>query len=116
MAKVSAADVARKLLDAVRSDSFYIYSHPQALGSVQTRLEDVMLARNPSDPFAARPDVVRNCADSFASRPQSEERVGRDARENEVGVFRDVYTKCTMPPGLSARPGRQHGHLDRWYS
>lgn len=53
--KVSAADVARAVLDAVLNDRFYIYSHPHALGSVQTRLEDVMLQRNPSDPFAHKP-------------------------------------------------------------
>lgn len=55
--KLSAADVARFVMDAVREDRFYIYSHPQALGGVQARLEDVLQARNPSDPFAARPDI-----------------------------------------------------------
>ncbi len=55
--KVSAADVARLVLDAVREDRFYVYSHPQSLGGVQARLEDVMLARNPSDPFAAKPEI-----------------------------------------------------------
>lgn len=55
--KVSAADVAAKVFDAIRGNQFYIYSHPQALGSVQTRLEDVVQIRNPTDPFAARPEV-----------------------------------------------------------
>lgn len=55
--KVTAAEVARKVLDAVRDQRFYIYSHPQALGNVQTRLEDVVMGRNPSDPFAARPEL-----------------------------------------------------------
>jgi NAD(P)-dependent dehydrogenase (short-subunit alcohol dehydrogenase family) len=53
--KVSAADVAAKVFDALREDRFYIYSHPHALASVQTRLDDVMQGRNPSDPFAERP-------------------------------------------------------------
>lgn len=53
--KVSAADVAAKVFDALREDRFYIYSHPQALKSVQARLDDVMQGRNPSDPFAERP-------------------------------------------------------------
>ena len=53
--KVSAADVARLVFDAVAANRFYIYSHPKAIKSVQTRLEDIMLARNPSDPFADRP-------------------------------------------------------------
>ncbi len=55
--KVSAADVAAMVFDALRQKRFYIYSHPKALASVQTRLEDVMLARNPSDPFAAKPEI-----------------------------------------------------------
>jgi NAD(P)-dependent dehydrogenase (short-subunit alcohol dehydrogenase family) len=55
--KVSAAGVAAMVFDAMRQKRFYIYSHPKALASVQARLEDVMLARNPSDPFAAKPEV-----------------------------------------------------------
>jgi NAD(P)-dependent dehydrogenase (short-subunit alcohol dehydrogenase family) len=55
--KISAAMVAQFVFDAVRSNRFYIYSHPKALGSVQTRLEDVVQARNPSDPFAGRPEI-----------------------------------------------------------
>ncbi|WP_347485544.1 SDR family oxidoreductase [Vandammella animalimorsus] len=55
--KVSAADVAQMVFDAIAQDRFYIYSHPQALGPVQTRLEDIMQQRNPSDPFAHKPEV-----------------------------------------------------------
>ncbi len=55
--KVSAAMVAQFVFDALRDDRFYIYSHPRALGNVQTRLEDVVQARNPSDPFASRPEI-----------------------------------------------------------
>ncbi len=55
--KVSAAEVAAMVFEALRQKRFYIYSHPKALASVQTRLEDVMQARNPSDPFAARPEI-----------------------------------------------------------
>jgi NAD(P)-dependent dehydrogenase (short-subunit alcohol dehydrogenase family) len=55
--KVSAADVAAMVFDALREKRFYIYSHPKALASVQTRLEDVMLARNPTDPFAGKPEI-----------------------------------------------------------
>lgn len=55
--KVSAADVAQKVLDAVAEDRFYIYSHPKALASVQTRLEDVVQGRNPTDPFAGMPKI-----------------------------------------------------------
>jgi NAD(P)-dependent dehydrogenase (short-subunit alcohol dehydrogenase family) len=55
--KVSAADVATLTFDALRDRRFYIYSHPQALAAVRTRLEDVMQARNPSDPYADRPAI-----------------------------------------------------------
>ena len=55
--KVSAAMVAQFIFDALREDRFYIYSHPKALASVQTRLEDIMQIRNPTDPFAGKPEI-----------------------------------------------------------
>ncbi len=55
--KVSAAQVAEMVFDAVAANHFYIYSHPKAIGSVQTRMEDVMLARNPTDPFSHKPEL-----------------------------------------------------------
>ena len=55
--KVSAAEVAQLVFDAVARNQFYIYSHPKAIGAVQTRLEDVVVARNPSDPFADKPEL-----------------------------------------------------------
>ena len=55
--KVTAAEVAQKVFDAISAGQFYIYSHPKAIGSVQTRLEDVLQARNPTDPFAHKPEL-----------------------------------------------------------
>lgn len=55
--KVTAADVAQKVFDAVAANQFYIYSHPKAIGSVQTRLEDILQARNPTNPFAHKPEI-----------------------------------------------------------
>lgn len=55
--KITAADVAQKVFDAVAANRFYIYSHPKAINSVQTRLEDIMLARNPTDPFKDKPEI-----------------------------------------------------------
>jgi len=55
--KVSAAQVAGLVFDALRDRRFYIYSHPMALKAVQTRLEDVLQARNPTDPFAEKPQI-----------------------------------------------------------
>jgi NAD(P)-dependent dehydrogenase (short-subunit alcohol dehydrogenase family) len=55
--RVTASDVAAKVFEALRHNHFYIYSHPNSLGSVQARLEDVVQARNPSDPFKDKPEV-----------------------------------------------------------
>ena len=55
--KVTAAEVAQKVFDAVLAGQFYIYSHPKALGNVQQRMEAIVMGNNPPDPFAARPDV-----------------------------------------------------------
>lgn len=55
--KVSAAEVAQFVFDAMDEDRFYVFSHPKALGNVQTRMEDILQIRNPSDPFASRPEV-----------------------------------------------------------
>ena len=55
--KVSAADVAQLVFDAVTANQFYIYSHPKAIKSVQTRMEDVLQVRNPTSPFAHKPEI-----------------------------------------------------------
>ncbi len=55
--KVTAAQVAQLVFAAVAAGQSYIYSHPKAIASVQTRLEDVMQARNPTDPFAHKPEL-----------------------------------------------------------
>ena len=55
--KVTAAEVAQKVFDAVAAGQFYIYSHPKAIGAVQTRLEDILQARNPTNPFADKPEL-----------------------------------------------------------
>jgi len=55
--KVTAGQVAQFVFDAVTEDRFYVYSHPKSLASVQVRLEDIMLPRNPTDPFAHKPEL-----------------------------------------------------------
>jgi NAD(P)-dependent dehydrogenase (short-subunit alcohol dehydrogenase family) len=55
--KVTAAEVAEKTFDAIRANQFYIYSHPEALGNVQHRMEDIVAGRNPGDPYEAVPHV-----------------------------------------------------------
>lgn len=55
--RVSATEVAQLVFNAVEQNQFYVYTHPQALGMVQTRLEDVVQMRNPTDPFAGKPEL-----------------------------------------------------------
>lgn len=55
--KVQASDVARLTFEAIREGRFYIYSHPQALGAVGERMEAIVHAREPSDPYAATPEI-----------------------------------------------------------
>jgi NAD(P)-dependent dehydrogenase (short-subunit alcohol dehydrogenase family) len=55
--KVSAAEVAQLVMDAVAARRFYVYSHPRALGNVQSRMEAIVQGHNPPDPFAERPEV-----------------------------------------------------------
>jgi len=55
--KVSAADVARLTFDAIREERFYVFSHPQALGAVAERMDALVHARQPADPYAATPHL-----------------------------------------------------------
>ena len=64
--KVTAADFAETVFQAIRDDQFYVFSHPHALGNVETRMKDIIGMRNPSDPFAARPDVRTRLRDTMA--------------------------------------------------
>ena len=55
--KVSAAEVAQLTFDAIRARQFYVYSHPQALGNAERRMQDILQARNPSDPYEQAPKL-----------------------------------------------------------
>ena len=55
--KVTAAEVAALVFDAIAVDRFYIFSHPRALGNVRTRMEGIVNATNPVDPFLERPEI-----------------------------------------------------------
>ena len=63
--KVSAADVAQLVFDAVAANQFYIYSHPKAIKSVQTRLEDIVQTRNPTNPFEGKPELGQHLRDAL---------------------------------------------------
>ena len=66
--KVSAAQVAQWVFDAMEARRFYIYSHPKSLASVQVRLEDIMTPRNPTDPFAAKPELGHQLREALKGR------------------------------------------------
>ncbi|MFM7670421.1 MAG: SDR family NAD(P)-dependent oxidoreductase, partial [Betaproteobacteria bacterium] len=55
--KVSAAEVAQITFDAIQARQFYIYSHPQALGNVKRRMQDILHAQNPGDPYEQAPKL-----------------------------------------------------------
>jgi NAD(P)-dependent dehydrogenase (short-subunit alcohol dehydrogenase family) len=57
--KVSAAEVAQFVFDAMQAQRFYIFSHPseRALGPVAMRADDIVKLRNPTDAFAHRPEL-----------------------------------------------------------
>ena len=47
----------KKVFDAIAADQFYIFSHPKALGNLQSRMESILRIENPADPFLERPEV-----------------------------------------------------------
>ena len=47
--RLSAADVARITLDAVKANRFYILTHPKIKGSIETRLRDILDERTPTN-------------------------------------------------------------------
>ncbi len=63
--KLSADDMARLTFEAIRRRQFYVFSHPHALGTVRTRMEDLVGGRNPSDPFAERPELGRQLREAL---------------------------------------------------
>jgi hypothetical protein len=65
--RVTAAQVAERTFEAVAQGEFYIYSHPQALASVRTRMEDILEPRTPSDPFADKPQVRQMLSEQLRS-------------------------------------------------
>lgn len=55
--KVTAAQVAARVFEAVEGGEFYIYSHPNALKTVEVRMRDIIESRNPTDPFIDKPEI-----------------------------------------------------------
>jgi NAD(P)-dependent dehydrogenase (short-subunit alcohol dehydrogenase family) len=53
--RLTAADVAEKVFEAVRDNRFYILTHPRIKPSIQWRMEDILQERNPTDPMGKGP-------------------------------------------------------------
>lgn len=47
--RISPEQVADMVLDAVRSNRFYVLTHPKIKAAIQTRMEDILLERQPTD-------------------------------------------------------------------
>ncbi|HEX4927637.1 MAG TPA: SDR family NAD(P)-dependent oxidoreductase [Burkholderiales bacterium] len=52
--RLSAEDVARAVVRAVKEERFYILTHPNILGAVRARMEDILEQRAPRDPMSLR--------------------------------------------------------------
>jgi NAD(P)-dependent dehydrogenase (short-subunit alcohol dehydrogenase family) len=50
--KLSADDVARVVVAAVKEERFYVLTHPRIKGAIRTRMEDILDERAPRNPLA----------------------------------------------------------------
>ena len=49
--RLTADDVAKAVVAAVKEDRFYILTHPRIKGAIQARMEDILNERAPRDPL-----------------------------------------------------------------
>ncbi len=49
--RLSAGEVARAVVAAVREERFYVLTHPRIKGAIQARMEDILGERTPRDPL-----------------------------------------------------------------
>ena len=52
--KISAADVAERVFEAVRDERFYILTHERIKSAIAARMEDILGGANPRNPLAVR--------------------------------------------------------------
>jgi len=50
--RLSADDVARAVVQAVKEERFYILTHPRIKGAIRARMEDILEERTPRNPMA----------------------------------------------------------------
>ena len=60
--KLSAADVARMTLDAVKANRFYILTHPKIKLSIEARMKDILEERQPTNMVPTPPEAARKQA------------------------------------------------------
>ena len=48
--RLSAADIAGRVFEAVRDERFYVLTHPRILPAVEARMRDILEGRNPGNP------------------------------------------------------------------
>ena len=49
--RLSAEDIAARVLDAVREERFYVLTHPKINGAIERRMRDILDGRTPSNPM-----------------------------------------------------------------
>jgi NAD(P)-dependent dehydrogenase (short-subunit alcohol dehydrogenase family) len=49
--RLSAADIANRVFEAVRDERFYVLTHPRILPAVEARMRDIVDGRNPRSPL-----------------------------------------------------------------
>ncbi len=49
--RLSAADIAERVFEAVRDERFYVLTHPRILPAVEARMRDILDGRNPGSPL-----------------------------------------------------------------
>jgi NAD(P)-dependent dehydrogenase (short-subunit alcohol dehydrogenase family) len=67
--KITAAQGASMVFDAMRADQFYIYSPPKALGNARQRFDAIVAGTNPADPFAERPEIGEGLRQALRATP-----------------------------------------------
>jgi len=65
---ITAAEVARMTFDAVGRGDFYIFTQPDTLDAVATRMQAIVAAQPPADPYAADPSAADPSAATSALR------------------------------------------------
>lgn len=53
--KITADQVAQQVFDAVEGDRFYVLTHPKIKGAIETRMQDILLDRAPTDTSKPQP-------------------------------------------------------------